>query len=264
MPHIKDQMHQQITLPNGSPRRIISLVPSQTELLYDLGLGDRVVGITKFCVHPSVWFQSKPRIGGTKTLDFEKISALEPDLIIGNKEENEVNQITDLATKYPVWMSDITTFSDALTMIQMLGEVLGVSERANALNAQITAAFSRLPLVNPLKRRPRVAYFIWKKPWMVAGNGTFIHEMLGMAGFENAFEHLTRYPEVDLTQLTALGLDYVFLSSEPYPFSEKHFAVIQAHCPKAKIMLVDGEMYSWYGSRLLKAADYLETKIRSI
>ena len=127
---IADQMHRKIHLPRFPLRRIISLVPSQTELLYDLGLEEEVVGITKFCVHPPEWFQSKARVGGTKTIHFEKIKALQPDLIIGNKEENEREQIEALAECFPVWMSDIATLEDALDMMLRVGALVDRPEQA--------------------------------------------------------------------------------------------------------------------------------------
>lgn len=251
---ITDQMHRQVTLPRFPPRRIISLVPSQTELLYDMGLSEEVVGITKFCVHPPEWFQSKARVGGTKTLHFEKIKALQPDLIIGNKEENERVQVETLAEHFPVWMSDIATLEDALDMMMRVGALVGRVERALALADQISASFQayreqRLP-------PRRAAYFIWRKPYMVAAGGTFIHEMMRIAGFENVFADRERYPEITLDTLAAARPEYIFLSSEPFPFAEKHIAVFQETCPHACIRIVDGEMFSWYGSRLRHAPDY--------
>ena len=239
------------------PRRIVSLVPSQTELLFDLGLEEEVVGITKFCVHPPEWFQRKKRVGGTKTVHLEKVAALRPDLIIGNKEENERAQIEALAGHFPVWISDIATFRDALDMILRVGALTGKATRAQALVAEITDAFEtyRQQAV-PLGR---AAYFIWRKPYMVAANGTFIHEMMGMAGFENVFADLERYPEISLDSLAAAQPDCILLSSEPYPFAEKHIAAFREACPAARIGIVDGEMFSWYGSRLRFVPDYFRT-----
>jgi len=248
-----DQMHRTIELPVWPPQRIVSLVPSQTELLYALGLENEVVGITKFCVHPEAWFRTKKRIGGTKTINFEQIEALKPDLIIGNKEENDRAQIEALAERYPVWMSDIVTLADACDMIRRVGELTAKTDGANALAAQIQEGFRSLSTV---PERPRVAYFIWRKPYMVAASGTFIHEMLGRAGFENVFAEKERYPEISLDELAAAQPDAILLSSEPYPFAEKHFAAFREVGPNVDIRVVDGEMFSWYGSRLLKAVDY--------
>ncbi len=253
----EDQMGRMVTLPHWPPRRIISLVPSQTELLADLGLEEEVVGITKFCIHPAAWFQTKNRVGGTKTLNFQKIEALKPDLIIGNKEENEQCQIELLAQRYPVWMSDISTLEEALAMMRSLGELTGKSENANALSSEIEYRFAHhLSLTT---YHLKVVYLIWRKPYMAAGSGTFIDDMLQRAGFKNAFSGLSRYPEISAEQLAQVSPERIFLSSEPYPFSGKHIAALKEICPNAKIQLVDGELFSWYGSRLLKAPGYFAT-----
>lgn len=254
---ITDQMGREIQLPQFPPQRIISLVPSQTEYLFDLGLEEEVVGITKFCVHPSEWFQRKVRVGGTKTLNLEKISDLKPDLMIGNKEENEQTQIEALAENYPVWLSDITTLPDALDMMLRVGALTGRSEKAQEIVDKISASFQVLQQSTTAPRR--AAYFIWRKPYMVAANGTFIHEMMRMAGFENVFADLERYPEITLDILSAAQPACILLSSEPYPFAEKHIAVFQEACPSAHIRIVDGEMFSWYGSRLLYVPDYFRS-----
>jgi ABC-type Fe3+-hydroxamate transport system substrate-binding protein len=244
--------------------KIVSTVPSQTELLYDLGLGDQVVGITKFCIHPAHWFETKTRIGGTKTLDIDKIIALKPDLIIANKEENEEVQIRQLQALFPVWISDIYGVDDALEMIRHVGLLCNVQERANAVANEIVVEFEKLAVQinqNALKATPksRVAYFIWRKPYMIAANDTYIQDMLERAGFENVFADLSRYPQITIEDLVARQPDWVFLSSEPYPFQEKHFHTFQEVLPTAKVKIVDGEMFSWYGSRLLKVPSYLSS-----
>ena len=269
-----DQMGRKITLTNWPPRRIVSLVPSQTEFLADLGLEESVVGITKFCIHPAKWFQQKQRIGGTKTLDFQKIDDLQPDLIIGNKEENEQGQIELLSQKYPVWMSDISTLDQALEMMRLLGAITGKPEQATALTSAIKHNFkNHLPLlpaianaasVNLLQMNAeagntyhsKAAYLIWRKPYMAAASGTFIDDMLHRAGFANAFADLSRYPEISPEQLVDARPAVILLSSEPYPFSEKHISALSEICPDANIQLVDGELFSWYGSRLLQAPAY--------
>ncbi len=248
-----DQLHRTVLVPDH-PQRIISLVPSQTELLYDLGLGDRVVGITKFCVHPEEWFRSKPRVGGTKQVDIEKIRALKPDLIIGNKEENAQADIEALEKEFPVWMSDVRNLGDALVMILRMGELTGTYAQAENLADNIAAVFM---LHHPLKPKLTAAYFIWQEPMMVAGTDTFVNDMLQRCGLENAFAHRKeRYPEVSPAELAAADPDVILLSSEPFPFGEKHIASFNLICPGTPVLLVDGEMFSWYGSRLLKAPAY--------
>lgn len=249
---LTDQMGRRVVVP-FPPRRIVSLVPSQTELLFDLGVGERVVGVTKFCIHPPQARQQATVVGGTKNFDFEKIDALQPDLIIGNKEENYQAGIEQLAARYPVWLSDIANLEDALRMIRQVGLVVGAKEKAEQLAADIEHAFAQLlPTAPPVP----AAYFIWRKPYMVAATGTFINDMLARAGFANVFAPQQRYPEVTAAQLAAAAPQVLLLSSEPYPFADKHVAEFQQICPPAKIRIVDGEVFSWYGSRLRKSAAY--------
>jgi ABC-type Fe3+-hydroxamate transport system substrate-binding protein len=252
-----DQLGRKIDLAHR-PQRIVSLVPSQTELLFDLGLEEEVVGITKFCVHPNQWFRSKSRVGGTKKLDFKKITALQPDLIIGNKEENQEEQIKELMQHYPVWMSDIGNLSEAIHMIASIGAICDRKERAFALTSNIEKAFHALPACHP----PRsAAYLIWQNPYMAAGNDTFIHDMLKRCGLTNVIED-SRYPEINLDKLQGHSPSLILLSSEPFPFGTKHIAPLQEACPTSRILLVDGELFSWYGSRLLHTPAYFETILR--
>lgn len=250
--NVTDQMGRRVVVP-FPPRRIVSLVPSQTELLFDLGLGGQVVGVTKFCIHPAEARKNAAVVGGTKHFDFEKIAALKPDLIIGNKEENYQTGIEQLAAEFPVWLSDISSLPEALDMIRRVGLIAGAREQAAAVAAEIAASFAALP-VRPSSES--AAYFIWRKPYMVAAAGTFVDDMLHRAGFVNAFADRRRYPEVTAAQLAAAAPARILLSSEPYPFSEKHVADFQAMCPAARIDIVDGELFSWYGSRLRMSAAY--------
>jgi ABC-type Fe3+-hydroxamate transport system substrate-binding protein len=251
-----DQLNRTINL-TDTPKKIISLVPSQTELLYDLGLHNEVIGITKFCIHPTEWFRTKPRVGGTKKYDFEKIKNLNPDLIIGNKEENEQVQIETLMKNYNVWMSDIYTLKDALDMIIRLGTLVGKAEEATFLKLKIESEFKKCEIIKP-NSTLKAAYLIWKNPYMVAGKNTFITEMLHYCGFNNVFdkEEFIRYPQITIEQLKHTQPDVIFLSSEPYPFNEKHIAEFKTSCKNTKVILVDGELFSWYGSRLLQAPAY--------
>jgi ABC-type Fe3+-hydroxamate transport system substrate-binding protein len=260
MPLTTDMLGRIMDVP-AQPRRIVSLVPSQTELLADLGLEEEVVGITKFCVHPEAWFRSKPRVGGTKQLSLEKVEALRADLIIANKEENERAQIERLAQVAPVWVSDIGTLPEALDMISRVGRLCCREAQAADIRSGIEAAFALFAKQGKEKRR--VAYAIWRNPWMWAGAGTFIHDMMERCGWENVFGGTQRYPEMSLEDLKQLHPELILLSSEPYPFSEKHLPELAAAFPEAKLALVDGEMFSWYGSRLLKAPEYLARLLQS-
>jgi ABC-type Fe3+-hydroxamate transport system substrate-binding protein len=243
-----DQLGSTITLP-VFPRRIVSLVPSQSEFLWDLGLRDELVGVTRFCVHPPELKKSCTIVGGTKKLNLSKIAGLHPDLIIGNKEENEANQITDLQKQFPVWMSDIVDIGDAFGMMRRIGEMVDRKIQAEKI---VTGASEALDRVKDLFRGQRVAYFIWKRPYMLAGGNTFINSMLKHLGLSNVAGHLPRYPELTIEEITRLRPDHLLLSSEPYPFKEQDVTEMQALVPGSKALVVDGEAFSWYGSRLMQ------------
>lgn len=247
-------MEREVLLP-VFPLRIISLVPSQTELLFDLGLEERVVGITKFCIHPNEWYRTKSRIGGTKNVNFDKIAELKPDLIIGNKEENSKGDIEELEKHYPVWMSDIETIYDAIEMIEKVSHITNKDEKGKELIRQITTA--RQKVVVP-EKKDKVLYFIWKNPWMVVGKRTFIDEMLAASGLENIV-YQERYIELTNEEVRQLDPALVYLSSEPFPFKEEHVEELQQLLPQAKIKIVDGEMFSWCGSRMKEAFPYFNT-----
>lgn len=249
-----DQMGRLISV-SYPPQRIISLVPSQTELLFDLGLDMEIIGITKFCIHPREKFKRSTKIGGTKMLDLTKIRELKPDLIIGNKEENDRTQIEELMKEFPVWMSDIQVLPEAVDMIRQIGELTGRSEKADVIAEDINEQFLKLKKIH---KPVRTAYFIWKNPYMLAGKQTFIDDILLRGGFENVIS-VDRYPEISIDQLKNLKPESIFLSSEPYPFKDEHVKEIQNICPDARVSIVDGEMFSWYGSRLLLSPAYLRS-----
>lgn len=252
----KDQLHRYIEIPN-SPKRVVSLVPSQTELLVDLGLRDRIVGVTKFCIHPSNLRAAVTVVGGTKQVCLDKISLLKPDLIICNKEENTLEMVTALEKIAPVWISDIYCVDDNLEMILNLGEIFEVSKKAAQLVAEIETEMHSF--IEFIKDRPfkKILYVIWKNPYMVAGRDTFINQLLKLNKFENIIlEEDSRYPEVNLSEF--LDVDMVLLSTEPYPFKEKDALSLNEEVSK-KVVLVDGEYFSWYGSRLKDAFIYFRT-----
>lgn len=252
-----DQLNRNVRI-NSAPQKIVSLVPSLTEFLHYLGLEKEVVGITKFCIHPNSWFEQKERIGGTKRINIERIKAIQPDLVIGNKEENTKDDISALDGFAPVWMSDVNSFNDAIEMIQKLGLVLSKEKACDDLVKNLELAYS--PLRN-LGQNLSVLYFIWDKPSYVSGQLTFISSIIETLGFKNK-AHLDRYP--DLQDLGDCDPNYVFLSSEPFPFEEKHKEKYQTRFPHSKIVLVDGEMFSWYGSRMLPAADYFKNRLKKL
>ena len=242
-----------------APKRIISLVPSQTELLYDLGLEERIMGVTKFCVHPYHFKATKKIVGGTKKVHFEKIRLLQPDIIICNKEENTKEIVDELRKICPVWVTDITTIEDNFQMITDFGQLFNCRTEAQKWNDKL--AFALSDFKNFIQDKPvkKAAYFIWKKPFMVAGSANFINELLQLNHFQNIYDNKGRYPEIELKKMRLEGdPDLVFLSSEPYPFQEEDAFEIGRFTHHAKTIFVDGEMFSWYGSRLLKAFDYFK------
>lgn len=237
--------------------RIVSTVPSQTELLSYLGLDDHIVGITKFCVHPDHIYRSVKRIGGTKELDLSAIDDLRPDLIIANKEENVKEQIEELQEKYEVHVTDVHDLDSALEMIRDVGAFVKRKREANELVTEIKKRFDRIRN----KASYRVLYLIWQEPYMSVGADTFIHDMLNYCGLDSVTSHLERYPEV---RAGTLEPELILLSSEPFPFKEKHVQAIAEAWPQAHIKLVDGEYFSWYGSRLLDSPRYFEALIDSL
>ncbi|MDQ3190092.1 MAG: helical backbone metal receptor [Bacteroidota bacterium] len=257
-----DQLGRQVQI-KGIPQKIISLVPSQTEYLSDIGLNKEIVGITKFCVHPEEIFRSKTRVGGTKNIDFDKIKQLDPDLIICNKEENQKEQIEALMQLYPVWVSDIKTLEDAFEMMEITGKITGKETQALKLINEIKEQFL---LLSPLNSIPlKVAYFIWKKPYMVAASDNFIDHLIEKCGLTNVFkDHPLRYPTISSLELNDYQPDLIFLSSEPYPFKENHIQEFKQLYPFADVKIVDGEMFSWYGSRLRLSPAYINDLLKQL
>lgn len=245
----------------NTPKRIVSLVPSQTELLVDLGLEESMVGITKFCVHPAYLKATKTIVGGTKNIKFDKIKELQPDIIICNKEENTKEIVEQLSTICPVWVTDIYTIEDNNQMIQDFGVLFNKRIEAQKWIDKINFAYQDFQNFIQNKTIKKVAYFIWANPYMVAGNATFINEILKLNRFQNIYEAKEgRYPEIELKKIRLEGdPDYVFLSSEPFPFKDEHAFELGRFTHHAITVFVDGEMFSWYGSRLVKAFTYFKT-----
>ncbi len=237
--------------------RIVSLVPSITELVVDLGLKKELVGITKFCVHPIQLKQFKTIVGGTKDVHLEKIRDLEPDIILCNKEENTLEMVLELEKIAPVHVSNIITFDDSLELIKKYGEIFSKEKNAEKLTSELIEAFKQFQK-SSASEKLKIGYFIWRAPWMVVGADTFINSMLELNGWENGFSSYEgRYPEIDLKHLKGLDLDLILLSSEPFPFKEKHILELQQFT-SARIEIVDGEFFSWYGSRTLLAFQYFK------
>ena len=258
---IIDQLGRNILIKEYPPKRIVSLVPSQTELLHDLGLDEEVVGITKFCVHPQSWFKSKERVGGTKQVNLEKVFNLEPDLVIANKEENVKEQIEQIEKFAPVYVSDVNNLNDAISIINDIGMLTGTQTKAKKIAENIQHSFSTLETVTG---NYNTCYLIWRNPHMTVGCDTFIHDMLNRCGLKNIYANEQRYPTITLEELKRKNVELILLSSEPFPFKAKHAEEIKAILPHVKILMVDGEMFSWYGSRLIYAAQYFKDLINKI
>ena len=254
---IKDQLVNTLII-EKIPDRIISLVPSQTEYLFDLGLEESIVGITKFCIHPKDKVSNIKSVGGTKNCRLDIIDQLNPAIIIANKEENTQKDIEYLQQKYPVYLSDIYTISSSIKMMQDLGIIFKKEEAATRIINSIQNAFKEIS-IDTIKKR--AVYFIWRKPWMTVGRDTFINEMMNVFGFENLYASKNRYPEIDLEELKILAPEYILLSSEPFPFKQRHIDEVKSVCPNSKILLVDGELFSWYGSRLQHTASYYHQEL---
>ncbi len=255
---LKDQLNR-TALFNGIPKRIVSLVPSQTELLCDLELMDSIVGVTKFCIHPNTIKKTANVVGGTKQIHLDKIKALQPDVILCNKEENTKAIVEACQLICPVHVSDIFTIEDSFRLIEQYGAIFNKTSIANHLIEDIKREMSDFKYFIEDRIQLSVVYFIWKKPWMVAGNNTFINYLLRLNKFKNVYETQYRYPEIKLDNAANnLNVEVVLLSSEPYPFKKKHRGEVQKYYPKTKVVIVDGEMFSWYGSRLKKAFKYFK------
>jgi ABC-type Fe3+-hydroxamate transport system substrate-binding protein len=262
MPQITDQIGKSVSL-NLLPKRIISLVPSITEYLYDLGLGERVVGITKFCVHPKEWLNVKEIVGGTKQQHLEKIKNLNPDLIIASKEENVKSYIEKLAINCSVYVSDVVDFESAVEMMEDIGMLVGEQKRSEKICDNIRKGIKLSKKANDINDRINVAYCIWKNPWMWAGPDTFISNMLTNCGFKNIIEK-ERYPEIEMNDIVEVNPKFILLSSEPFPFKAKHLKQLKTEFPQSSFIIVDGKMFSWYGSRMLKAPQYFNSLLEQL
>lgn len=262
----QDQLGRPISM-KAVPKRIVSLVPSQTELLYQLGLENELIGITKFCVHPYHLKATKEIVGGTKKVDFQKIKALKPDFILCNKEENSFDFLPKLEEIAPTYFSDVCSIQDSIDLIQSLGMLLG--RRTEAKNLILKIDFKLKEFKSFMIEQPtrKVAYFIWANPWMVAGNDTYIQELLKLNKFDNVFKHMSRYPKIEIERIRHEGdPDVIILSSEPFPFKDEHALEIGTYANRSVTVFGDGEMFSWFGYRLLLALDYfklLHKKLKS-
>lgn len=232
-------------------------MPSQTELLVDLGLREQVKGVTKFCVHPEDLRAEKMIVGGTKKVNYQRIRDLEPDLVLCNKEENTPEIVRKLEKIAPVHVSDVVTIDDTLDLISDYGRIFSVSRAAQEISSEIQRNRNDFRVYISKIPPKKVAYFIWKNPWMVVGRDSFINHLLELNNFKNVFsDSPSRYPEVDLELFLQQEIDYIFLSTEPFPFNGRHKSDFSELASHGSVHIVDGEFFSWYGSRLIKAFEY--------
>ncbi|MCF6093109.1 helical backbone metal receptor [Microaerobacter geothermalis] len=260
---VEDHLNRKIYIP-FPPRKIVSLCPSITETLFELNISNEMVGRTRYCKHPSDQVKEVTIVGGTKEVKFSVIENLKPDLIIAEKEENPKEIVEKLSRKFPVYVTNVESYDDAIKMIKDLGSITDREKQAQQMIEAIYHEFLNLDKLNQANKI-KAAYVIWQKPYMVAGNHTFIHSMLEQCGLYNVFrDYPVRYPEVSLEDFKKLSPDLIFLSSEPYPFKESHKASLEKIFPDTKVFLVDGEIFSWYGARMIKAPKYLNQLLEEI
>ena len=237
----------------------MSLVPSITELLCDLGLADRVVGRTTFCVHPKERMAEIPRIGGTKTPKLERMRGLRPTHAIVNIDENDRETVEEIARFVPhVVVTHPLGPCDNLDLYRLIGYVFGAEAAAETLCRAFADSLRRLRERTAGLETQRVLYLIWRKPWMTISRSTYISRVLELVRWRSVGGSEVRYPEIELNPALARETDLVLLSSEPYPFKARHIEEVRAELgPGAAVELIDAEMVSWYGSRAIPGLDYL-------
>ncbi len=242
------------------PRRIVSLVPSTTETLCALGLAEALVGITAYCREPAALLAGKPRIGGEKDPDLERIRALAPDLVIANVEENRAEDVARLrAWGIPVWVAYPRTVAEAIGMIRDLGRLTGTEAWAEALAAECEALRAEAEARTAARRPVPCFYAIWREPWMTVGRDTYIHDMLRLVGGANVFaDRAERYPTVTLDEVAARRPEVILLPDEPFRFRARQRQDFAAYAEvpavrAGRILLVDGKPFSWHGPRIAEA-----------
>lgn len=263
---LPDQTGHEVVL-QRKPERIVSLVPSKSEYLWELGLQKELVGITKFCIHPPELFERVTRVGGTKNVRLDAIERLAPDLIIANKEENTQSDIMYLRERFPVYTSDIIELDDAYRMLLDIGQLTGQMKKADHIT---NTARKNLATIKGAANGKKVAYLIWQDPYMAAGGHTFINTLLQHSGFINVFSQTARYPAIHLSDIAEAQPEYLFLSTEPFPFTDKHVRAMETEWQHQfpdhpiTIKIADGEAFSWYGSRLTQFHEYLQEFILNL
>ena len=240
-------------------RRIVSLVPSLSEALFALGLGERLVGVTDWCVHPADGVAPLPKVGGTKDTDVDAVLALAPDLVIANREENTRRSVERLRRAgLDVWLTYPRTLREAKALLEELADLGAPAPARAALLGPLAAALDDAETRRPA-RQTRVFCPIWRDPWMSVGGDTYIHDLLTQCGGRNVFAERgdRRYPRVTLDDVTGAAPEVILLPDEPYPFGPADAAELAAlPIPAARdgrIHCIDGTLVSWYGPRIQRA-----------
>lgn len=246
--------------------RIVSLCPSLTELVFDLGRGEDLVGVTEYCVHPAEGVEHVEKVGGTKSPDIDRIVELVPDIVLLNEEENRREDEAALAAE---GVRCLTTFPrnapETAEMVRTIGEALEREDEAERIARDIEVRTARA--VDAAKGVPAVrwAYLIWRKPYMTVSSDTFASSLLEQAGGRNVFgEHSVRYPEIAVEDLAAADPELVLLCTEPFPFADKHVAELAeaTGLDPERFVIANGEYLSWHGSRTPDGVDYAAELIR--
>jgi len=251
-----DALNRSIAL-EQPPKRIVSLVPSITEALFTFGLRDEIAGVTEFCSEPRSYVASKPKVGGTKTLDVRLVLALEPDLVIANAEENRQEDIRQLlAAGQRVFVTFPRTVPGAISMLRQLSQMTGTSEAAEPYLEDAEQALAEVKAANAQRPRLRVFCPIWRRPWMTVGSNTYMHDFIASCGGFNIFsERHERYPKAELDEVARRAPQVIMLPDEPYPFTEKHMPEIMEYqyvpaVRENRIYLLEGKHLCWYGPRM--------------
>jgi ABC-type Fe3+-hydroxamate transport system substrate-binding protein len=251
----------QVFQPCEAPPRIVSLVPSLTELLFDLGLAENIVGRTRFCLHPRELMRTLPKVGGTKDVDLGKLRSLRPSHVVVNVDENRIEQVNEIRMFVPnVIVTHPMQPDDNLDLFRLFGGLFAVQQRAEELAMQLQSALQTARGQTRQLAQENVVYCIWKDPWMTVAPNTYISAMLRVVGWHTMPESAAaRYPTVDFNAAWLHRVDRIFLSSEPYRFRHKHLQAASRLPGFAgkKIQLIDGELVSWYGSRAAAGLRYL-------
>ena len=253
------------------PARIVSLVPSWTETLFALGLGERVVGATKFCVEPAERVESLRKVGGTKNPDLRTIATLAPDLVIANAEENRREDVERMRSqRFPVLVTYPRTVPAAVESLLRIGRVAGCEAEADAMAREITRTVSEVEADVGVWAKLRLRAFcpIWKKPWMAFNADTYAHDVLRMMGFNNVYAASgKRYPATTLDEAIELRPDVVLLPDEPYEFSDKDVDELRTVLPPGlarRVLTVSGRDLHWYGVHMVSGLKSLAQRLARV